>query len=263
MSNKSKGKQMHMINNTILITGGTSGIGYELARQLCENNTVIITGRDQVKLNKAKTDLKKVHTFQCDVANSQEIINLYETVLQQFPELNIVINNAGIMKKIDLQKEVDLLTLTQEIDTNVNGVIRMCTQFLPHLKQQKNAAILNVSSALAFVPVASTPVYCATKAAIHSYTQSLRIQLLNTNVKVFELAPPAIETPLINEFDASEQKRMAIMNVTKLAKFAIEGIESDNEEIRPGQSNTLKMISRIAPSFAINMLNKAYISAHS
>jgi len=254
---------MNMKNNTILITGGTSGIGYELARQLCKSNTVIITGRNQAKLDQAKANLKNVQTFQCDVANPQEIINLYQAVTTQFPALNIVMNNAGIMKKIDLQQKIDLLTLTQEIDTNVNGVIRMCTQFLPHLKQQKNAAIINVSSALAFVPFVSTPVYCATKAALHSYTQSLRVQLLNTKVKVFELAPPAIETPLINEFDASEQEGMAIMNVTKLAKLAIEGITCDKEEIRPGQSNLLKMMSRIAPSFALNMLNKAYISTHS
>jgi len=254
---------MNMKNNTILITGGTSGIGYELARQLCESNAVIITGRNREKLEKAKANLKNVHTFQCDVANPQEIINLHQAVTTLFPELNIVMNNAGIMKKIDLQQEIDLLTLTQEIDTNVNGVIRMCTQFVPHLKQQKNAAIINVSSALAFVPFVSTPVYCATKAALHSYTQSLRVQLRNTKVKVIELAPPAIETPLINEFDVSEQEGMAIMNVTKLANLAIEGIKSDEEEIRPGQSNLLKMMSRIAPSFALNMLNKAYISAHS
>ena len=254
---------MNMTHNTILITGGTSGIGYELARQLCESNTVIITGRNQAKLDQAKANLKNVHTFQCDVADPQEIINLYEAVTSQFPALNIVMNNAGIMKKIDLQQEIDLLTLTQEIDTNVNGVIRMCTQFLPHLKKQKTAAIINVSSALAFAPIVSTPVYCATKAALHSYTQSLRIQLRNTNVKIFELAPPAIETPLINEFDASEQESMGLMNVTKLVKIAIEGIKRDKKEIRPGQSNLLKMVSRISPNLALNILNKAYISAHS
>jgi len=109
----------------------------------------------------------------------------------------------------------------------------------------------------------STPVYCATKAALHSYTQSLRVQLRNTNVKIFELAPPAIETPLINEFDASEQESMGLMNVTKLVKIAIEGIKRNKEEIRPGQSNLLKMVSRISPSLALNILNKAYISAHS
>lgn len=254
---------MNMTHNTILITGGTSGIGYELARQLCESNTVIITGRNKEKLDQAKVNLKNVHTFQCDVANPQEIINLYQDVTTQFPDLNIVINNAGVMKKIDLQQEIDLLTLTQEIDTNLNGVIRMCTQFLPHLKKQKTAAILNVSSAIAFAPIVSTPVYCATKAALHSFTQSLRVQLRNTNIKVFELAPPVIETPLINAFDANEQKSMEIMNVTKLVKIAIEGIKCDKEEIRPGQSNILKIVSRISPNAALNVLNKAYMSAHS
>ena len=254
---------MHMNNNTILITGGTSGIGYELACQLCENNTVIITGRNQEKLDQAKVNLKNVHTFQCDVAAPQEIINLYEAVSQQFPDLNILINNAGIMKKIDLQHELDLQTLTQEIDTNLSGVIRMCHQFIPHLKQQKTAAIINVSSALAFAPIVSTPVYCATKAAVHSYTQSLRVQLRNTNVKIFELAPPAIETPLMNEFDVKEQESMGLMNVTKLAKITIDGITQDKEEIRPGQSNLLKMVSRISPNAALNVLNKAYMAAHS
>lgn len=254
---------MNMTHNTILITGGTSGIGYELARQLCESNTVIITGRNQEKLDKAKVDLKHVHTFKCDVANPQEIIHLYEAVTQQFPELNILINNAGIMKKVDLQHEIDLETLTQEINTNFSGVVRMCQQFIPHLKQQKTAAIINVSSALAFAPIVSTPVYCATKAAVHSYTQSLRVQLRNTNVKVFELAPPAIETPLINEFDATEQESMKLMNVTKLVKIAIDGIKEDKEEIRPGQSNILKMVSRISPNAALNVLNKAYMAEHS
>jgi len=254
---------MHMNNNTILITGGTSGIGYELARQLCESNTVIITGRNQEKLDKAKVDLKHVHTFKCDVADPQEVIRLYEAVTQQFPELNIVINNAGIMKKIDVQHEIDLLTLTQEINTNFSGVVRMCHQFIPHLKQQKTAAIINVSSALAFAPIVSTPVYCATKAAVHSYTESLRVQLRNTHVKIFELAPPAIETPLINEFDVTEQESMKLMNVVKLAKIAIDGIKQDKEEIRPGQSNILKIVSRISPNAALNVLNKAYMAEHS
>lgn len=247
---------MRMTDNTILITGGTSGIGYELARQLCETNTVIITSRSREKLDQAKSELKKVHTFKSDVANLQDVIDLYGQVSKMFPELNMLINNAGIMKKIDLQKAGDLNTLTQEIDTNLNGVIRMSTQFLPLLKKQHSAAILNVTSALAFVPLASTPVYCATKAALHSFTDSLRLQLKNTNVKVFELAPSVTKTPLISEFDASEQEGMSIMRVSKLVKIAIKAINCGTKEIRPGQSNALKMMSRLSPGFALNMLNK-------
>lgn len=248
---------MKMTNNTILITGGTSGIGYELARQLSKNNTVIITGRNSEKLEKTKQELKNVHTFQCDVANPQEITTLYAQVSRMFPELNMLINNAGIMQKVDLHQELDLTNLTQEIDTNLNGTIRMSVQFLPLLKKQKSAAIVNVTSALAFVPLASTPVYCATKAALHSFTDSLRLQLKNTNVKVFELAPSVTETPLIDAFESSEQKGMSIMPVSKLVKIAIKKMACGVEEIKPGQSNALKMMSRLSPSFALNMLNKS------
>jgi uncharacterized oxidoreductase len=247
---------MRMTNNTILITGGTSGIGYEIARQLCENNTVIITGRNSDKLEKTKRKLKKVHTFQCDVAKPQEIIALHDQVSKMFPELNILINNAGMMKKIDLQEGKDLNTLTEEIETNLSGTIRMSMQFLPLLKKQRKAAIVNVSSLLAFAPIATTPVYCATKAAVHSYTKSLRIQLRDTNIKVFDLAPPAIETTMMDTFDAHEQKGMSLMGVSKLVKIAIKKMECNVLEIRPGLSNTVKIISRLSPNLALNILNK-------
>ncbi|MDD5161085.1 MAG: SDR family NAD(P)-dependent oxidoreductase [Sulfuricurvum sp.] len=248
---------MQMKNNTILITGGTSGIGYEFARQLCEENTVIITGRDQEKLDLAKKELKNVHTFRCDIANPQEITALYAQVSRMFPELNVLINNAGVMKKIDLQEESDLTNLTQEIDTNLIGTIRMSTQFLPLLKKQKSAAIVNVTSALAFVPLANSPVYCATKAALHSFTDSMRLQLKNTDVKVFEVAPQFTQTPLIDAYESSKQNNINVMPVSKLVKIAIKKIKCGISEIKPGQSAALKMISRLSPRFALNMINKS------
>jgi len=247
---------MHMTNNTILITGGTSGIGYELARQLCEKNTVIITGRNSEKLEKVKKELKNIHIFKSDVADPQEITALYEMISQSFPHLNILINNAGISKKINIHDENDFIHLTQEINTNLSGVIYMCNQFLPLLKRQKTAAIVNVSSALAFVPFSSIPVYSATKAALHSFTKSLRIQLKNSHVKVIELMPAITETPLLDEFEQSEKDKMVVMPVSQLAKIAIKKMGSGTLEIRPGQSNALKMMSRIAPNFALNMINK-------
>lgn len=247
---------MHMTNNTILITGGTSGIGYELARQLCEKNTVIITGRNSEKLEKVKKELKNIHIFKSDVADPQEITALYEMVSKSFPHLNILINNAGISKKINIHDENDFIHLTQEINTNLSGVIYMCNQFLPLLKRQKTAAIVNVSSALAFVPFSSIPVYSATKAALHSFTKSLRIQLKNSHVKVIELMPAITETPLLDEFEQSEKDKMVVMPVSQLAKIAIKKMSSGTLEIRPGQSNALKVMSRIAPNFALNMLNK-------
>lgn len=249
---------MKMNSNTILITGGTSGIGFELATQLLRlGNTVIITGRDQSKLDLAKKKLPNVHTFQCDVSDPKSITDLFEKVTSQFSELNFLINNAGIMSKLNfLAKEVDLEDISREIEINLSGSIRMVKQFLPHLKAKKSAAIMNVSSALAFVPFPIFPVYCATKAGIHSFTQSLRIQLKNTNIKVFELAPPAVQTPLIETLDSDDFEGVKPMDVCEMVRSAIKGLERDRLEILPGQSRLLKFMSRVAPQFILNKLSK-------
>jgi uncharacterized oxidoreductase len=250
---------MKMTGNTILITGGTSGIGLELAQQLCQSNTIIITGRDQNRLNLAKAKLGSVHTIQSDVSDPDAIAVLYKDVAREFPGLNILINNAGVMRKISLHDGVaDLTGITREIQTNLNGPIRMVNQFLPHLKKQKSPAIVNVTSGLAFVPFPISPIYSATKAGLHSFTQALRVQMKKTNIKVFELAPPGTETPLFHgDFDETDLRGMKGMDVTKLARLAIRGMEKDVLEIRPGLSNVLMLLSRIAPVFAVNMLAKA------
>jgi uncharacterized oxidoreductase len=198
---------MNNSNNTILITGGTSGIGFELATQLLAlGNTVIITGRDQAKLDRIKKELPLLHTIQSDVSDPEAIASLYERVSREYPALNILINNAGVMRKISLQdKGCDLEDISREIETNLVGPVRMVKQFLPLLKAQPHAAIVNVSSGLAFTPFPISPVYGATKAGLHSFTQSLRVQLKNTSVKVFELAPPSTQTPLQNGFDPSDK----------------------------------------------------------
>jgi uncharacterized oxidoreductase len=250
---------MKMDSNTILITGGTSGIGFELAAQLLQlGNTVIITGRDQSKLDLAKKKLSNVHTFQCDVSDAKAISALHEKVISQFPELNFLINNAGVMRKLNFHtKEIDREDISSEIEINLSGSIRMVNQFLSHLKTKKSAAIMNVSSALAFVPHPELPVYCATKAGIHSFTQSLRMQLKNTNIKVFELAPPAIQTPLIEVFDGDEIKDLKPMDAGKMVRYAIKGLVKDRFEILPGQSSALKFMSRVAPQFMLKQMSKS------
>lgn len=247
---------MKMTNNTILITGGTSGIGYELARQLCTTNTVIITGRNQEKLEKVKAELKNVEIYKSNVSAPQDIVKLYDYISKTFPNLNMLMNNAGVSKKVDLQTDADLLDLTFEVETNLNGLMRMCVQFLPLLKQQKEAAIVNTSSILSMVPIAKSPVYCATKAAVHSFTQSLRIQLKGTNIKVFELAPPATVTPILDAFSEEERKSLNAMDVTKMVNKTIDGMLQDKFEIRPGLSSVVKNLNKISSSIALNMLNR-------
>jgi uncharacterized oxidoreductase len=244
-------------NRTILITGGTSGIGLELANELLErDNTVIVTGRDQAKLDATKRTLSGVHCFRSDVSNPGEIERLHASVLANFPKLDILINNAGIMRNLRLNQDRDLNDVTREIEINLNGPIRMIQQFLPHLKTRDNALIINVSSGLAFIPFAASPIYCATKAAIHSYTLSLRAQLDGSKVTVIELAPPGVETPLFRGEFAEEMKGQKGMDVKVLVRKAIAGIEANKLEIRPGLSNVLKTMSRIAPRFMFNQLTK-------
>jgi len=249
---------MKMTGNTILITGGSSGIGLELARQLFAENTVIITGRHQEKLHEAGTALGRIHAFQSDVSEPKEIAALHTRVIREFPSLNILINNAGIMRKIGLRVGVaDLQDLNREIETNLSGPIRMVKQFLPHLEKQHAAAIVNVTAGIAFVPFPISPVYSATKAGLHAFTQALRVQMSKSAVKIFELAPPGTETPLFRgDFDEIDLRSVKGMEVTALARLAIKGMRKDVLEIRPGLSNLLKLLSRIAPGFALNMFAK-------
>lgn len=249
---------MQLLKNTILITGGASGIGFELAKQLGElGNTIIITGRDQSKLDRAKKELPQIHAIQSDVTDSKAISSLFSTVIQKFPDLNILINNAGIMRTINLNNpEGSLEDVTQEIETNLNGPIRMVKQFLPYLKKKDVAAIINVSSGLAFVPLPISPVYCATKAGLHSFTLSLRVQLKNTNVKVFELAPPATQTELLGDSFSEDMKGITVMGVQQMVAAAVKGMRNDQWEICPGQSMQLKWMNRIAPQFILNQLSK-------
>jgi uncharacterized oxidoreductase len=247
---------MKLMNKTILITGGTSGIGHELARQLIQRgNVVIATGRDQMRLDAASLALPGLHTFISDVSDSGAIALLHDRVLAQFPAVDVLINNAGIMRNLNLQQNRGLDDVVREIEINLSGPVRMIQQFLPHLKTKKNALIVNVSSGLAFVPLPISPIYCATKAAIHSYTQSLRVQLEGTGVAVIELAPPAVETPLGDAF-AEEMKGRKGMEVSVLASRGIAGIEAGRTEICPGQSSLLKAMSRIAPQFILGQLAK-------
>ena len=180
---------MRLSGNTILITGGSSGIGLEMAKEfLKRNNKVIITGRDEQKLQIAKEQLEGVIAIKSDVSNPEDIEILYNQINKDFPDLNILINNAGIMWMINLQNHnLPAGDLTKELDINVKGPIWMNNSFLPLLKKNSNAAIVNVSSGLAFVPLPVSPVYCSTKAALHSYTLSLRAQLKNTKLNDYAL----------------------------------------------------------------------------
>jgi uncharacterized oxidoreductase len=183
---------MKTTGNTILITGGGSGIGGGLARAFHElGNHVIVSGRRREVLEKTGLDFVVL-----DTRDRASISSAAGEVTSRFPQLNVVINNAGVQRQHDFSADVDERRIAEEIETNIMGVIGMVAAFLPHLKSKASATIINVSSGLAFVPMARFPVYCATKAFVHSFTVSLRHQLKNTGVRVIELAPPWVATDL-------------------------------------------------------------------
>jgi len=249
---------MKLDGNTILITGGASGIGFGLAAALEKRgNTVIVTGRDQAKLDQAKQSVPALHILRSDVAHVADIDALFERVTRDFPKLNVLINNAGVMRTFNINKyDGSLDHLTSEIEINLSGPIRMVQKFLPHLTKQEAAAIVNVSSGLAFVPLPISPVYCATKAGLHSYTLSLRAQLKKTRVKVFEIAPPATATALLGDPSSPDLKGISVMTVDDLVKACIDGLARDRLEIRPGQANQLRFMNRVAPDFIFAQLSK-------
>ena len=255
---------MNLSGNTILITGGSSGIGFEMAKEfLAAKNIVIITGRNLDKLEKAKEKLGDVTIIQSDVSNPDSIRELYEQVSKEFSALNILINNAGVMFTINLQKhDLSANELTKELDINVKGTIWMNDAFLPLLKKNKNSATVMVSSGLAFVPLPISPIYSATKAAVHSYTLSLRGQLKNTGVKVFELAPPATETELLADSNEEDMKGISIMTVQALVADFLKSFSKNKLEICPGQSSQMKFMSRYFPGFILKQMSKTIDRMH-
>jgi uncharacterized oxidoreductase len=189
---------MNMTGNTVLITGGASGIGLALAEAfLAAGNTVIIAGRRQAVLDAAVAAHPRLIAHVLDVEDADAITAVAAQVTKAHPDLNVLINNAGIMRSEDLLSPPGFLAdAAATVATNLLGPILMTAALLPHLRAQPHATVINVTSGLAFVPLAVTPTYSATKAALHSYTQSLRHQLRATNVEVLELAPPMVQTDL-------------------------------------------------------------------
>lgn len=249
---------MNYKNQKVLITGGSSGIGLALAKKFIENNnTVIIIGRNLSKLEKVKVEIPKIHIFQIDITDDAEVRMLVDDLDEKFDGIDILVNNAGIMNLIDAgNEENDLQKLLQEIDINYNSPIRLLHYFLPQLKQSKNAILINVSSGLAYVTFSQAPVYSGTKSALHFWTQAIRPQLKPHHIKVVELLPPVVDTPLAHKADIAEDDNLKPMPTQKLAELFWKDFIKGKEEITPGMSSNLRLMSRLAPKFIFKQLNK-------
>jgi uncharacterized oxidoreductase len=247
---------MNLRNRTILITGGSAGIGLAFALKFVElGNQVIVTGRRQSVLDDVQAKYPKLHTIQSDVADPAQIAALATRVKADFPNLDVLMNNAGIMLFKNLRvPAIDLAGLMAEVNINVGGVIGMTSAFIDILAANKGT-VINVSSALAFVPLPAAPIYSATKAAIHSYTQSLRFQLEESGVEVIELMPPAVKTDLAA--DMTEGDVVTVITTEELVKQSFASLSAGALEIRPGQAKLLAFMRRLAPDFINRQLWKA------
>ena len=245
---------MKTTNNTVLITGGSAGIGLEIAKQLSSRgNKVIITGRDQSRLDNALKILKGATGIVSDVSNAADAEKLVQTIVHDFPGLNVMINNAGRAVLYDIGDSDGAFEKAEdEMLTNYLSIIRLNEKLLPQLKKQGEAAIVNVSSIVAFVP-GKLVTYSASKAALHSYTQSLRIALSRTsNVKVFELMPPLVDT----EFSAPINGSTGIP-ASAVAKDLIDALENNVFEIRVGKTQDIYQIFLQSPEQALNVMQPA------
>jgi uncharacterized oxidoreductase len=247
---------MKLSGHTILVTGGSAGIGLAFATKFLElGNEVIVTGRSKSRLAQVKTNHPRLHTIASDVSDAASVASLAAEVKERFPRLDVLMNNAGVMVSRNLAAPAaDLAALTSEVDINVNGTIRTTSALIDVIRANRGT-IINVSSALAFVPLTSAPIYCATKAAIHSYTGSLRFQLQDTGVHVVELMPPGVSTDLTAGIAGGEG--IKLITTDELVAATIKALEADKVEIRPGQSNQLHWMSRLAPRFINGLLHKA------
>jgi len=227
--------------NTILITGGATGIGLALAEAFIERrNSVIICGRRRTKLLAAKRRIPQLEVRVCDVSRPAARSSLVRWLESRFPSLNILINNAGIQRSVDFLKgSRDLRSADEEIATNLAAPIHLAALLVPTLRKQRVAAIINISSGLGFTPLAQVPVYCATKAAIHSWSLSLRHQLRDTGVRVFEIIPPMVATDLGGCRRRPEENDRA-MSAGAVAQAAMKALETDEYEIALGTAAGLR-----------------------
>ena len=243
---------MNLKDNTILITGGSSGIGLELTKQLSANgNKVIICGRSLEKLQQAKEEYPDIEIIQCDLADKKQCDDLVNQIKAEFPSLNILVNNAAIVNKINFLETLNALHLAEsEIAINFLAPLRLIKNLYDMIQQNPNPSIINITTGLVYVPRAEYPFYCSTKSALHSFTKILRKQTENDLVHIVEVLFPSVKTP----WHKGNPPKIAITTEKAVTEMLCE-LEKGKSEIRVGGARLLYQISRFFPKLAFRKVN--------
>lgn len=243
---------MQLTNNTILITGGSSGIGLEMSRQFLElGNKVLICGRSVEKLTQAERELPGVVTFACDLSVDSELNRLHTWIANNHPSCNVLINNAAIVHKTNFRADAKMIRKAKaEIQTNLIAPIALTSLILPILESNKNPSIINITTGLVYTPRAVYPIYNATKAGLHAFTQTLRLQLKGLPIGVIEVLMTVVDTP----WHQGNAPKMANAPEKAVAEM-MRQLQRDHSEIRIGKVKLLYYMSRLAPAFMLKKIN--------
>ncbi|UCZ56048.1 SDR family NAD(P)-dependent oxidoreductase [Desulfurispirillum indicum] len=245
---------MKISGKTILLTGGSEGIGFELALLLKDENTVIICGRNADKLAQAKKTLPGIVTISADLSVAAQRKTLVDRVLSDFPQTSVLINNAGGRQVIDPQKRCGVEdALYADFELNVLAPVLLCENFLPHFRSQDAATIVNITTGLIFLPKASYPFYCAAKAALHSYTQSLRWSLRATPIRVHEVILPLVNTPF---HKGQLPGTVRAMDAAQAASLCLKELTRGTEEISIGKARLARQLAFLFPRKGISLINR-------
>jgi len=248
---------MNLTGNAVFITGGGSGIGLALAAALLElGNEVMICGRDPEKLERARAAHPGLRAVRCDLARARDLEGAAETVRGELGRLSLLVNNAGVQFNYVFAEDGDALErIDEEIASNFTGHVKLTRLLLPLLLAETEAAVVNVSSVLALAPKQSAPVYCATKAALRSFTKALRYQLEGSPVKVFEVMPPLVDTAMTTGRGEGRGRRKIAPE--QIARAVVAGLGAERYEIRPGLSQVAFAIHRLMPGLLARMVRAA------
>jgi uncharacterized oxidoreductase len=246
---------MRLEGKKVLITGGGSGIGLELARRLADANQVVIAGRDEAKLERARAETPKLRALRLDVGSETEAREATARLARELGGLDLLVNNAGLFRGYPLSSADAEANSVEDVEVNLVGVLRMTRLALPLLEASPEAGIVFVSSAVALAAVPGFAVYAATKTAVHSLARSLRAELAGTRISVFEAMPPVVDTGPVRGLDVPKLSPEAV------AEAIVTGLRRDREEIRVGRVRQLAPLARIMPRLADRIVTRALTSA--